>query len=397
MTLEDVLPSTPPRPTRGIVRLHSGDPVDLRRHPGADRLVRRQRARLRDRARRLSSLAAAAAAFGRELTIPGVAQSVVLDPARRAHGRVDAARRVGRRLRRPRRTMAVFLSAARRRAAGRAARRRQRLHARHAGGHRGAGVVARRAGGAHDRRPPGRRPAGHGRHARRCWCWWGRRSGPNRRRGAATSTRPGSPTCSAAARARAPPRAGPGVTTAVTTHEPELSPDVAARRRACARAGRPARAPAPRPQGRGHRARHRPPARRGRGGPARRPPGHFPVEADDADRAAPWSRTPATTPTAPTAPAHGRGVLGARATTPSWSAGRGVGTVTKPGLGLAVGAPAINPVPRRMILRRPRRGRPTGPCAVTLSVPGGEAMAAKTSTPASASSAASPSSARPAS
>src|SRR3954447_17846677 len=31
-------------------------------------------------------------------------------------------------------------------------------------------------------------------------------------------------------------------------------------------------------------------------------------------------------------------------------AGRGIGTITKPGLGLPVGAPAINRVPRRMIL-----------------------------------------------
>ena len=59
-------------------------------------------------------------------------------------------------------------------------------------------------------------------------------------------------------------------------------------------------------------------------------------------------------------------------------AGPGVGTITMPGLGLAVGAPAINPVPRQMIL--------TGlaevtaePLLVTFSVPGGELMAAKTS------------------
>ncbi|MHB1717238.1 MAG: cobalt-precorrin-5B (C(1))-methyltransferase, partial [Acidimicrobiales bacterium] len=31
-------------------------------------------------------------------------------------------------------------------------------------------------------------------------------------------------------------------------------------------------------------------------------------------------------------------------------AGEGIGTITKPGLGLAVGDPAINPVPRRMIM-----------------------------------------------
>lgn len=58
-------------------------------------------------------------------------------------------------------------------------------------------------------------------------------------------------------------------------------------------------------------------------------------------------------------------------------AGPGVGTVTKPGLGLPVGAPAINPVPRRVILAAVAEVTPR-PLAVTLSVPGGEAMAEKT-------------------
>ena len=58
-------------------------------------------------------------------------------------------------------------------------------------------------------------------------------------------------------------------------------------------------------------------------------------------------------------------------------AGPGVGTVTKPGLGLPVGAPAVNPVPRRMILAA--LGEATDrPVVVTFSVPGGEAMAART-------------------
>ncbi len=58
-------------------------------------------------------------------------------------------------------------------------------------------------------------------------------------------------------------------------------------------------------------------------------------------------------------------------------AGPGVGTVTLPGLGLPVGAPAINPVPRRMILAA--LAEVTGePLQVTFSVPGGEAMAAET-------------------
>lgn len=60
--------------------------------------------------------------------------------------------------------------------------------------------------------------------------------------------------------------------------------------------------------------------------------------------------------------------------------GEGVGTVTKPGLGLEVGGPAINDVPKRMIhysveeaLDPDERG-----VRVEISVPGGEAMAEKT-------------------
>jgi cobalt-precorrin-5B (C1)-methyltransferase len=67
-------------------------------------------------------------------------------------------------------------------------------------------------------------------------------------------------------------------------------------------------------------------------------------------------------------------------------AGPGIGTITKPGLGLSVGAPAINPVPRRMITAALAEvpglaGSPGGGRAVRVefSVPGGEAMAAKTS------------------
>jgi cobalt-precorrin-5B (C1)-methyltransferase len=58
-------------------------------------------------------------------------------------------------------------------------------------------------------------------------------------------------------------------------------------------------------------------------------------------------------------------------------AGPGVGTITLPGLGLAVGAPAINPVPRRMILAALAEVTDT-PLVVTFSVPGGEEMAAET-------------------
>lgn len=62
----------------------------------------------------------------------------------------------------------------------------------------------------------------------------------------------------------------------------------------------------------------------------------------------------------------------------SISGGPGLGTVTKPGLGLAVGAPAINPVPRRMI-EAALAEVTVAPLAVTFSVPGGEDMSARTS------------------
>jgi cobalt-precorrin-5B (C1)-methyltransferase len=59
-------------------------------------------------------------------------------------------------------------------------------------------------------------------------------------------------------------------------------------------------------------------------------------------------------------------------------AGSGIGTVTKPGLGLTVGGPAINPVPRRMITQA--IGEVTDrPVIATFSVPGGEEMAVRTS------------------
>jgi cobalt-precorrin-5B (C1)-methyltransferase len=58
--------------------------------------------------------------------------------------------------------------------------------------------------------------------------------------------------------------------------------------------------------------------------------------------------------------------------------GPGVGRVTLPGLGLPVGAPAINPVPDRMI-RQAVSEVTRRPIVVTISVPDGEAMAARTS------------------
>jgi cobalt-precorrin-5B (C1)-methyltransferase len=62
--------------------------------------------------------------------------------------------------------------------------------------------------------------------------------------------------------------------------------------------------------------------------------------------------------------------------------GEGVGTITRPGLGLPVGAPAINPVPRRMIeahVAEVLEATGTeGGVEVTVSVPGGTEMARKT-------------------
>lgn len=61
--------------------------------------------------------------------------------------------------------------------------------------------------------------------------------------------------------------------------------------------------------------------------------------------------------------------------------GSGVATVTKTGLGLEIGGPAINPVPRRNITEmvgEELAGAPYGGAVVTISVPGGEEMAKKT-------------------
>ncbi len=66
------------------------------------------------------------------------------------------------------------------------------------------------------------------------------------------------------------------------------------------------------------------------------------------------------------------------ATETSLAAGPGVGTITKPGLGLEIGAPAINPVPRRMILAALAEVTDR-PLVVTFSVPGGEEMTKRTS------------------
>lgn len=58
-------------------------------------------------------------------------------------------------------------------------------------------------------------------------------------------------------------------------------------------------------------------------------------------------------------------------------AGTGIGVISKPGLGLEVGAPAINPVPKRMITEAVREVSEAA-IELTFSVPGGEEMAKRT-------------------
>jgi cobalt-precorrin-5B (C1)-methyltransferase len=66
-----------------------------------------------------------------------------------------------------------------------------------------------------------------------------------------------------------------------------------------------------------------------------------------------------------------------------FAAGEGVGTVTRAGLQLAVGEPAINPAPRAMIREALRdlaeaNGAPPPDLTVTVAIPGGERLAEKT-------------------
>ena len=65
--------------------------------------------------------------------------------------------------------------------------------------------------------------------------------------------------------------------------------------------------------------------------------------------------------------------------------GEGVGTVTKPGLGLDIGAPAINPVPRAMIDAEAREAGASllggGSIRIVVSVPAGRRLAPKTDNP----------------
>jgi cobalt-precorrin-5B (C1)-methyltransferase len=66
-----------------------------------------------------------------------------------------------------------------------------------------------------------------------------------------------------------------------------------------------------------------------------------------------------------------------------FAAGEGVGTVTRAGLPLAVGEPAINPAPRAIISETLREaaeanGGPPPDLTVTIAIPGGERLAEKT-------------------
>ena len=61
-----------------------------------------------------------------------------------------------------------------------------------------------------------------------------------------------------------------------------------------------------------------------------------------------------------------------------FQAGEGVGVVTRPGLPLAVGEPAINPVPREMIRTAIAEVPAAGDVVVEISIPGGEKIAERT-------------------
>jgi cobalt-precorrin-5B (C1)-methyltransferase len=74
--------------------------------------------------------------------------------------------------------------------------------------------------------------------------------------------------------------------------------------------------------------------------------------------------------------------IGASGSGVTFRAGEGVGTVTRAGLPLPPGEPAINPVPRQMIrdaiAEVAAAANGSGDVVVEIAIPGGEAMAAKT-------------------
>ena len=112
MTLEDVLAVYEAHPDAAIVRLHSGDP-SLYGAIGEQLAWCIAHERSWEIVPGVSSLAAAAAAVGRELTLPGVSQSVVLTrlPGRTATSVPDRESVAG--FAALGATMAIFLSAAR--------------------------------------------------------------------------------------------------------------------------------------------------------------------------------------------------------------------------------------------------------------------------------------------
>lgn len=74
--------------------------------------------------------------------------------------------------------------------------------------------------------------------------------------------------------------------------------------------------------------------------------------------------------------------VGATGAGVTFRAGEGVGTVTRPGLPVPPGEPAINPVPRRMIAAAIAEVAAASGCAadaeIEIAIPGGEQLAAKT-------------------
>lgn len=58
--------------------------------------------------------------------------------------------------------------------------------------------------------------------------------------------------------------------------------------------------------------------------------------------------------------------------------GQGIGTVTKPGLSVQVGQPAINPVPRKMIVEAVQEATKEQKVTITISIPNGEELVKKT-------------------
>jgi precorrin-4/cobalt-precorrin-4 C11-methyltransferase len=112
MTLEDVTAVYAANPDAAIVRLHSGDPTIYSAVAEQIDWCRHHR-RPYEIVPGVSSLAAAAAAAGHELTVPGRAQTVVLTRlAQRTSGSVPAGESVAA-LARSGATMALFLSAGR--------------------------------------------------------------------------------------------------------------------------------------------------------------------------------------------------------------------------------------------------------------------------------------------